>query len=496
MRVGGYMTVMVTAGLERAPVDEQSLRPQQQRWSRRIAADLVAATETTMVLIGGVLPASIYATHGGIKMDWALIIQSSLVAAFIVQVCLRAWGLYDTRRMHDFPLDPAKMFWSLVLGIIGVLGLTLPQALGSVHMWVWYAAWLSASFTLVLAVRVTARHVLANLAASGRFEQTVAVFGAGPIARRVKDHLCDKTLGVHFAGVYDDRGGEERLDTAGLAVAGKLDDLIRTALDGRIDRIVIALPQAADRRMADLAKKLEQLPVSLHYVTHIASDFVESPTAHKVSSIGPVGLIDVKAKSFSDWGPIVKTIEDYVLGAVLLILALPLLPLIALAIRLDSDGPVLFRQRRRGVNQRIIEVVKFRTMTVMEDGADVRQVSAKDPRITRIGAVLRRTSLDELPQLWNVLRGEMSLVGPRPHALAHDDEYSKKLEEYAARHQVKPGITGLAQVKGWRGETPTTDSMKARVDLDMVYIKNWSLWLDLKILAQTFGAVIRGKNAI
>lgn len=492
----GWDMTATTTTIADVPAELQALQPPRHRWSRRIAADLVAAAETLTVLAGGILPASIYATYGGVKMDWALIVQSSLVAAFIAHVCLRAWGHYDTRRMHDFPLDPAGMFWALVVGIIGVLGLTLPQTLGSVHMWVWYAAWMSASFTLILLVRLAARQVLANFAASGCFDQTVAVFGAGPIARRVKDHLCDKSLGVHFAGVFDDRSGEERLDTGGLAVSGKLDDLVRAALDGRIDQIIIALPQAADRRMADVARKLEQLPVSLHFVTHIASDFVESPTAHKVSSLGPVGLLDVKAKPFSDWGPFVKQAEDYILGSLLLILALPLLPIIALAIRLDSDGPVLFRQRRRGVNQRIIEVLKFRTMTVMEDGDDVRQVSAKDPRITRVGAYLRRTSLDELPQLWNVLRGEMSLVGPRPHALAHDDEYSKKLEEYAARHQVKPGITGLAQVKGWRGETPTTDSMKARVELDIAYIKTWSLWRDLKILAQTFGAVIKGKNAI
>ena len=493
---GWDMTATAATNIDKAPIALQSLRPAQLRWSRRIAADLVSAAETLTILAGGFLPAAIYATSGGVEMNWALITQSSLVAAFIVQVCMRAWGMYDTRRMHDFPLDPAAMFWALVIGIIGVIGLTLPQALGSIHMWVWYAAWLSASYTFILLVRLTARHILSRLAADGRFEQTVAVFGAGPVARRVKDHLCDKSLGVHFAGVFDDRSGEDRLDTCGLTVSGRLDDLIRAARDGHIDRIVIALPQAADRRMSDVARKLEQLPTSLHYVTHLASDFVSTPAAHKVSSLGPVGLLDVKAKPFSDWGPIIKSVEDYVLGAALLILALPLLPLIALAIRLDSDGPVLFRQRRRGLNQRIIEVLKFRTMTVMEDGDDVRQVAARDPRVTRVGAFLRRTSLDELPQLWNVLCGEMSLVGPRPHALAHDDEYSRKLEEYAARHQVKPGITGLAQIKGWRGETPTTDSMKARVDLDIAYIKSWSLWLDLKILAQTFGAVIKGKNAV
>ena len=488
--------VMTTTVLEESAALDGSASPARRRWSRRVAADVVAIADMAAVILGGVLPAAIYGAYGGIRMDWMLVAQSSLVAAFIIQVCLRSWGLYDTRKMHAFPQDPAALLAALLIGIGGVLGLSLPQALGSVHMWVWYAAWLSASFTMILVVRIAAREILANLAADGRFEQTVAVFGAGPIARRVKEHLTDSSLGIHFFGVFDDRDGDERVNPEGLAVAGKLEDLIRAAREERIDQIVVALPQAADRRMADVARKLEQLPVSVHIVTHIASDLVETPQSHKVSSLGPVGLMDVKQKPFSDWGPLVKSVEDTVIGALLLLLALPLFPLVALAIKLDSPGPVLFRQKRRGLNQRIFDVLKFRTMTVMEDGPDVRQASAFDPRITRVGRLLRRTSLDELPQLWNVMRGEMSLVGPRPHALVHDDEFSKSLEEYAARHQVKPGITGLAQVRGWRGETTTNDKMKARIDHDIAYIKNWSVWLDLKILVQTIGAVIKGKNAV
>lgn len=491
------MTVssVVDGAAETRLPDQELHKPAAVRWSRRIAADIVAMADMAAVVLGGVVPAWIYSVYGGVQLDWILVLQSSLVAAFMVQVCLRVWGLYDTRRMHDFPQDPACLLAALLIGILGVLGLCLPQAMRSVHMWVWYAAWLSASFTLILLVRLTAHALLRKYTAEGRFEQHIAVFGAGAIARRVKEHLTDKSLGVHFAGVYDDRMGQDRIDNEGLTVNGKLEDLIKAAREDKIDQIIVALPQAADRRMADVARKLEQLPVSVHIVTHIASDLVETTQAHAVSSLGPVGLMDVKAKPFSDWGPVVKKLEDYVLGGLLMLIALPLLPIIALAIRLDSPGPILFTQKRRGLNHKIFDVLKFRTMTVMEDGNDVRQVAAEDPRITRVGRVLRRTSLDELPQLWNVLRGEMSLVGPRPHALVHDDEYSEKLEEYAARHQVKPGITGLAQVKGWRGETGTTEKMKARVEHDIQYIKNWSLGLDLKILCQTIGAVISGKNA-
>jgi exopolysaccharide biosynthesis polyprenyl glycosylphosphotransferase len=184
-----------------------------------------------------------------------------------------------------------------------------------------------------------------------------------------------------------------------------------------------------------------------------------------------------------------------VVGGLLLVLALPLMALIAVAIKLESKGPVIFRQRRRGLNFAVIDMLKFRTMHVMEDGASVVQAQAHDPRVTRVGRVLRRFSLDELPQLINVVRGEMSLVGPRPHALAHDAQWGEQVRTYGIRHQMKPGITGLAQVEGWRGEVTSENDIASRVKQDLAYIRNWSLGLDLKILLRTIGAVIAGKNA-
>ena len=231
-------------------------------------------------------------------------------------------------------------------------------------------------------------------------------------------------------------------------------------------------------------------------VTHISSDLVDQAAKHRVSSLGPVGLLDVKPQPLADWSGLVKSVEDRVLGLLLLALAAPLLALAALAIKLDSSGPVFFRQRRRGLNMDVIEVLKFRTMHVMEDGANLAQATRNDPRVTRVGRVLRRLSIDELPQLINVLRGEMSLIGPRPHALVHDDHYGDMLERYANRHQVKPGMTGWAQVNGFRGPTETADMMADRVACDLVYIDRWSLWLDLKILAMTVLVGFRHKNAV
>jgi putative colanic acid biosynthesis UDP-glucose lipid carrier transferase len=337
--------------------------------------------------------------------------------------------------------------------------------------------------------------LLSRFTAAGRFDTRVAVFGAGVIARRVHDYLADPKLGIGFVGVYDDRQGQDRLNPEGLDVSGRLDDLIEAGRAGRVDQIIIALPQAADRRAAEVAKKLEQLPVSLHVVTHIASDLVDRVALHRVSSLGPVGMLDVKRKPLADWAPLVKRVEDYGIGAVLLLLCAPLLLVCAIAIKLDSAGPVFFRQRRRGLNQKVIEVMKFRTMSVMEDGPEVKQATKNDARITRVGRILRQSSLDELPQLFNVMKGEMSLVGPRPHALVHDEHWGELLETYANRHQVKPGMTGYAQVMGWRGETETPEKMQGRVEHDLAYIANWSLGNDLTILAKTVRVVVSGNNA-
>jgi Undecaprenyl-phosphate glucose phosphotransferase len=483
----------IEPGLSQAPLETENVG--RARWSRQVAADLVGLADAIAIVFGSMLPALIYKSGAGLAISWTQISQTGLIAAIVAVSCLRNWGLYDTSRMNHFPIEPQRLAGAVAIGCAAIFGLGLPFAPGGAYAWMWYAVWLSASFTLILGSRMMARLVLARLTASGRFDTRVAVFGAGVISRRVHDYLADPTLGIRFVGVFDDRQGQDRLNPEGLIVSGRLDDLIAMGRAGGVDQIVIALPQAADRRAAEVARKLEQLPVSLHVVTHISSDLVDSTALHRVSNLGPVGMLDVKRKPLADWGPLLKRMEDYGLAALLVVLTSPLLLFCALAIRIESGGPVLFKQRRRGLNQKVIEVLKFRTMSVMEDGNNVRQATVGDARVTRVGRILRRTSLDELPQLFNVLKGEMSLVGPRPHALVHDEQWGQILETYANRHQVKPGITGFAQVRGWRGATETPDKMQARVEHDLAYIANWSLGRDLKILAQTIGVVLRGDNA-
>jgi putative colanic acid biosynthesis UDP-glucose lipid carrier transferase len=360
----------------------------------------------------------------------------------------------------------------------------------------WFPAWLGFAFAALIVSRSGARVLLARHARRGLFDTSIAVYGAGRIALKLVEHLKRYPDGTRLVGVYDDRQDPQRVDLSGLPMVGRLKDLIEAGRNGLIDEIVIALPQAADRRITEISRKLEQLPVRIRVCTYIASDLIDAdPTRHKVSSLGPLGLLDVKSKPMADWSPIVKSAEDFVLALALSVIVAPLIALIALAIRLDSPGPVFFRQRRHGLNHRVIEVLKFRTMHVLEDGTEVKQATRGDPRVTRFGKWLRRTSLDELPQLINILKGEMSLVGPRPHALVHNEHYGDLLERYANRHQVKPGLTGWAQINGYRGELLAPESMQRRVEHDLHYIDHWSIWLDLRILLLTPIYGLKHRNA-
>lgn len=464
-------------------------------WSRKVASDVIGFCEALVVVAGGLLPTAVYAAAGAITPAWPLVIQSSLVAALIYRMSLSSAGMYDADRANDFGNRPTQMIGSLVFAVIVAISLGAPQQLDLTSTAIWLCLWIAASYAGLIVVRTVASDTMASLMAQGRFDERIAVYGAGHIARRVNDHLSNPALGLRFVGVFDSRETPNRVNPEGLMVAGGLDDLVQACQEGRIDRIIIALPQIAERRVNDIARKFEDLSVNVHIVTHLSSDYCSADRKHSVSQLGPVGLMDIKEKRHAGWAPVVKRAEDLVVGTLVAIVVAPFIPLIALAIKANSPGPVLFRQRRRGLNQRVFEVLKFRTMSVMEDGTDVRQATSNDPRVTAVGRILRRTSLDELPQLWNVLQGDMSLVGPRPHAMVHDEKFGQMLETYANRHQMKPGVTGLAQVSGYRGETATAESVEARVSHDLAYIRNWSFWLDLKIIVMTMWAVVAGTNA-
>jgi Undecaprenyl-phosphate glucose phosphotransferase len=258
------------------------------------------------------------------------------------------------------------------------------------------------------------------------------------------------------------------------------------------EQILLALSWADTRRRDFLSEKLRVLPLPVRLLPDQAADSIFSRCARQ---FGSEILFDLQQAPLSQLSLVSKRILDVTLSTVALVLSLPLLLLVSIAIKLDSPGPILFRQSRRGFNGKDFRIYKFRSMTVLEDGESISQARRGDHRVTRVGRVLRTTSIDELPQLFNVLRGEMSLVGPRPHAIAHDSAYNESIANYAFRHHVKPGITGWAQVCGSRGETAKLDLMKKRVELDIWYINHWSLWLDMWIILLTCFEVVRGRNA-
>jgi undecaprenyl-phosphate galactose phosphotransferase/putative colanic acid biosynthesis UDP-glucose lipid carrier transferase len=271
-----------------------------------------------------------------------------------------------------------------------------------------------------------------------------------------------------------------------------LDQAIETARKHNVEWILLALRWDNGWLRKLVCERLQVLPLPVFL---LPDENISSILAHPTRQIGPEFTVEIQRQPLSRPEMMAKRAVDIVLGTAILVALAPLLLLVSILIRVDSSGPVVFRQRRKGFNGREFTIYKFRTMSVTEDGDAIRQAERNDPRVTRVGRLLRATSIDELPQLANVVRGHMSLVGPRPHAVAHDNDYARLISKYAFRQHVKPGLTGWAQVNGFRGETARLEAMEQRVALDLWYIKNWSIWLDLKIIGLTFFEIMRRRNA-
>jgi len=321
--------------------------------------------------------------------------------------------------------------------------------------------------------------------------RTAVVVGAGPSARELAQRMMDAPgCGVRLLGFFDDRpssGG-----AGSLPLLGSLASVPDYVAAERVDHVYITLPVGSDA-MAKLNERLLDTTASVSFLPQVLSAGV--PNLH-IEEVAGVPLFTSFDTPFADSGRrLVKRATDVAVAAILLVVAAPLMALVGIAVKASSRGPILFRQRRHGLDGKEIIVYKFRTMTVMEDGARVEQARRLDPRVTRLGRLLRRSSLDELPQLINVLQGRMSVIGPRPHALAHNEQYRQLIAGYARRHKVKPGLSGWAQVNGCRGETKTVDAMRARVEHDLYYLRNWSLWLDLRIAVKTLVVLFRDPNA-
>jgi len=359
----------------------------------------------------------------------------------------------------------------------------------------WALIWLAVSLFFTLSTRILLAQHLRHLEYRGVLSQAIAVVGAGPIADRLIRHLLQSQPGkIELLGVFDDRAS--RNDGRMFAPKGSVSDLIELGKTRTIDWILVAIPSTADDRVLEIVHTLKSLAVPVGLCPESVGLKLPNQIINYVGDGLPVTMLADRPIRY--WDAVVKRAEDLILGSIITLMLLPLLAVVAVMVKLDSPGPVIFKQKRHAWNNREFYIWKFRSMRWQPEGsAELVQTKRVDDRITRLGSFLRKSSIDELPQLFNVLRGEMSLVGPRPHAVNMRTEERlghEIVDTYAHRHRVKPGITGWSQVNGSRGATDTVEQLRRRVELDLYYVENWSLWLDLKILMMTFTS-LWGRNA-
>jgi Undecaprenyl-phosphate glucose phosphotransferase len=362
----------------------------------------------------------------------------------------------------------------------------------------WLATWILTSGIALCSARLVSLSAVKTLIKNGKLAKNVAIVGADETGQRLARNLAREASGTRLIGLFDERHPSRIAGSGtGSAAVRQLATLDELLSSGRVDEVVIAIPPCASDRVLQLSRRFHPFPVTLKV---LAPAGYEHFRVLDSSLYGDIAAFRVMSKPLTDVAVVMKWLEDKMITLFCLIAALPLMMIIALAIKLDSHGPVLFRQKRFGVNNRTFDLLKFRSMYVEQTDLLGNQLTkADDVRVTRVGRFLRRTSMDELPQLINVLRGDMSLVGPRPHALAASAEgvcYAHAVSEYLIRHRVKPGMTGWAQVNGWRGETTRIEQIRRRVEHDLYYIENWSLGLDCMILARTIFIVLSRQNAI
>ncbi|BCH17295.1 MULTISPECIES: undecaprenyl-phosphate glucose phosphotransferase [unclassified Mesorhizobium] len=361
-----------------------------------------------------------------------------------------------------------------------------------------FGTWFVVGFMLIFGLRLLMSKLIRRWARDGRMERRAVIVGGGTAAEVLIRSVEKQPYNdIRICGIFDDRGDKRSPPiVAGYPKLGTVSELIEFARIARIDMLIVSLPLTAESRVLQLLKKLWVLPVDIRLSAH-SNALQFRPRAY--SYIGSVPMLDIFDRPINDWDSVAKRAFDIVFSIIGIIVFSPVMLATAIAIKLDSKGPVLFHQKRHGFNNEIIEVYKFRSMyTDKADPTAKQTVTRNDPRVTRVGRFIRKTSIDELPQFFNSLFGSLSLVGPRPHAIAaqsHNLLYNEVVDGYFARHKVKPGVTGWAQINGWRGEMDTNEKIRMRTEYDLYYIENWSLLFDLKILFLTPIRLLNTENA-
>jgi Undecaprenyl-phosphate glucose phosphotransferase len=411
-----------------------------------------------------------------------------LTTPLIALVAFDALGAYRIDGLSKV----AQRIGGLAAGWAGTTALLLAGAFffkaGEEFSRAFISLWLVGGISALVLARIGVSRVIGRWTAEGRLDRRAVIVGGGESAASLIRALENsRSAHIRIVGLFDDRGAERSGVVANYPQLGSIDDLVGFARTHRVDMLIVALPVTAEARLLQLLRKLWVLPVDIR-ISALSSRLRFRPRAY--SWIGDVPFLDLFDRPLQGSDVLTKAVFDRVVGALALIALSPVMLATAIAIKLDSRGPVLFRQRRYGFNDELIEVFKFRSMYAEQSDANAAKLVTKgDPRVTRVGRFIRKTSIDELPQLFNVVfKGDLSLVGPRPHAVhakAANALYQDVVDGYSARHRVKPGITGWAQINGWRGETDTPEKIQRRVECDLEYIERWSPFFDLYILAMT-----------
>ena len=465
------------------------------------AAELVSVASATIDLLlllmtSGIIFILYFKPHRGVSQP-SLYLATALIAAILFVGVFERIGGYSVRRLRALTWQVSRILlvWSITLSIL-LLTAFVGRISGDYSRG-WVLLWLLTSPLALIAARHVEHATFVRRLGHGSLARNIVIVGAGEDGQRVLGRL-DKAGDGSFTvrGIFDDRRSPRSGRFDDTRLLGTTDDLLRLARRERIDQIVVALPLSAVDRLTAIFEKLTAIPADLCLSV---DGIAERLPVRGIGDLAGAPVLEIVDRPLKHGHGLCKWVEDKLLAVLVLAFVGPLLAVIAMLIKLDSRGPVFFSQQRFGFNNNVIRVLKFRTM--YEDSCDysgAQRTVQRDPRVTRVGRILRSLSLDELPQLINVLRGDMSLVGPRPHAVAMkagDRLYHQAVSSYPHRHRVKPGITGWAQVNGLRGEVDTLDKARRRVEYDLFYIAHWSLWLDLKILLMTVGILIARTDA-
>jgi Undecaprenyl-phosphate glucose phosphotransferase len=438
----------------------------------------------------------IYPNHAAASIQYFPYFVSTIGTTMIMIVGFARSGVYDV--FDEFKrIGILRTVKCLVLGILLLTACLFVLKVSDSISRLWLSTWSITSVIALCGFRLLTASAARRLRQSGRLMKNVAIVGASEVGQQLAAKFIQERLGTRMVGIFDER--QSRFVKSGKRgpTVRQLSELSELLRRGRVDEVVIAIPPNASGRILELLRHFHPFAVSLRI---LAPEGYENLQVLDSRRFGDIATFRVMGKPLDEVAALLKRVEDLVIAVFCLLVALPLMLVIALSIKLDSRGPVFFRQTRLGANNLPFNLLKFRSMFVEHtDALGHRLTQADDPRITRVGRFLRMTSMDELPQLINVLRGEMSLVGPRPHALAANAAgilYDRAISDYPIRHRVKPGMTGWAQVNGWRGQTTTIEQIRRRVECDLYYIENWSLTFDLLILGRTVFSVLSRANAI